>query len=49
MSITQDDMEDEYYLQQELDNWPLLWSRIFEFSETAQPAEAAELFKCTFS
>jgi len=29
--------------------WPLLWSRIFAFSETAQSAEAAELSKCMFS
>ena len=29
-------------------NWPLLWSRIFVFSEGSESAEAAELFKCTF-
>ena len=29
--------------------WPLLWSRIFVSSETAQSAEAAELSKLTFS
>jgi len=29
--------------------WPLLWFRIFVFSESSQFAEAAELSKCTFS
>ena len=32
-----------------LDNWSLLWSRIFVFSETSQFAETAEGFRGTIS